>query len=71
MNETVLMNQAAARQSTAGTRSRMSGHSLGMFSIRNPLRFMLYRVMFSQVMPCRSRHLLSKMHGHVSRRHDI
>jgi hypothetical protein len=63
----MLLTQAAARQSTAGTRSRMSGHSLGMFSIRNPLRFMLYRVMFSQVMPCPSRRLLSEMHRHVSK----
>lgn len=43
------MRQVAARTSKAGTTAFLKGRSFGVFGIRNRLRLLVFRVMFSQV----------------------
>lgn len=43
------MPQVAARKSVAGTGAFMTGRSLGLFGIHNPLRLAVFKVMYSQV----------------------
>jgi len=44
-----LLRQVAARTSKAGTTAFMKGRSFGVFGIRNRLRLLVFRTMFSQV----------------------
>ena len=48
-HEVVATVQVAARKSSAGTGSCMTGRSLGVFGIRNPVRCAVYRILCSQV----------------------
>ena len=45
----LLLRQVAVRTSKAGTTAFMKGRSFGVFGIRNRLRLLVFRVMFSQV----------------------